>query len=823
MRPGRERLALHLAILLLSAVGIAYEIALMRVLSVAQWHHFAYMIISIAMLGFAASGTAVALLRDRLEGKERQLLAAGALLLTASLVACYALSQRVPFETFRLATEPAQLRYLLALYLILAVPFFLVSWCIMLGFLLEPRRIGRIYFLNMLGSGLGAAGIVALLFRVDPADVPYVLTLPAALAFVLAALGQPRLWLAGLALPAGLLLLTGRQPVRLSEYKGLSYALQLPDARVVAVETSPLAVVTAVASSAIRETPGQLSGYPMRELGALPEQVGLYFDGGAVSVVSRFDGSLEPFAFLDFVTGALPYRLVERPKVAVVGAGGGIEVLSALRHGAEHVTAIEVDPSVFHLMRTELREFSGGLYERGDVTPVHAEGRRFLEAQEDGAFDLIQVALLDSFNASAAGVHALSESYLYTTEALQLYLRKLSPAGVLSITRWLKTPPRDAIKLFATMVEAAERSGIDDPGRHLAFIRSWNTATLILSRSPLTDSQLAAVRSFGEERGFDVSYLPGIGPEEVNRFTVLEQPLYYEAAQRLLSKERFDLFGEYAFNVRPATDDRPYFSRFFLWRSLPRFIAASRGGWFNFVEWGYVALVATITQAALAGLFIVLLPLLIFSRGEHGTQRGGVMLYFAALGFAYMFLEIAFIQRFMLFLAYPVYAVSVVLTAFLVFSGVGSYVADRRLRAAQSAGARRLVRGAVLLIAALGVLYILLLPPAFRAAADWSDAARVASSLLLLAPLAFLMGIPFPVGLQLTSNARPSLVPWAWGLNGAASVLGATLATLTAIHIGFRAVVLFALGFYAMAALALARLTPATTSARERADGVYAP
>ncbi len=685
--------------------------------------------------------------------------------------------------------------------------------------------------------------MVALLFRVDPADVPYVLTLPAALAFVLAALGRPRLWLAGLALPVGVLLLTGRQPVRLSEYKGLSYALRLPGARVVAGERSPLAVVTAVASSAIRETPGQLSGYPMRELGALPEQVGLYFDGGAVSVVSRFDGSLERFAFLDFVTGALPYRLVERPKVAVVGAGGGIEVLSALRHGAEHVTAIEVDPSVFHLMRTELREFSGALYERGDVTPVHAEGRRFLEAQEDGAFDLIQVALLDSFNASAAGVHALSESYLYTTEALELYLRKLSPAGVLSITRWLKTPPRDAIKLFATMVEAAERSGIDEPGRHLAFIRSWNTATLILSRSPLTDGQLAAVRSFGEERGFDVSYLPGIGPEEANRFIVLEQPLYYETAQRLLSKERSDLFGEYAFNVRPATDDRPYFSHFFRWRSLPRFIAASRGGWFNFVEWGYVALVATITQAALAGLFIVLLPLLIFSRGEQGAERGGVMLYFAALGFAYMFLEIAFIQRFMLFLAYPVYAVSVVLTAFLVFSGVGSYVADRRLgagvsgpasqasgrglpaskSAAQSAGARRLVRGAVLLIAALGVLYILLLPPAFRAAAGWPDAARVASSLLLLAPLAFLMGIPFPVGLQLTSNARPSLVPWAWGLNGAASVLGATLATLTAIHVGFRAVVFFALGFYATAALALVRLAPATTSAGERTNVGYAP
>lgn len=803
MRPAAAH-RLHAAILLIGALGISYEIALMRVLSIAQWHHFAYMVISVAMLGFAASGTAIALLRNRIAGMERRLLAAGALALSVSLTTCFALSQRLPFETFRLTSEPAQLRYLFILYLILAVPFFLVSWCIALGFLIEPRRVGRLYFFNMLGSGLGAAAVVGLLFWIRPAAVPLVLTAPAAVAFSLVAIGLGRPWQLGLLLPAALLLAAGRPQIRLSEYKGLAYALQLPDARVVARSQSPLSELTAVASSAIRETPGQLSGYPMHELGELPEQVGLYFDGGSVSAVSRFEGSLEPFAFLDYVTGALPYHLTEGPEVVVVGAGGGIEVLSALYHGARHVTAVEVDPGVPSLMRGELRRHSGGLYDRGDVTLVLAEGRGYLEGRADGSFDLIQFALLDSFSAASAGVHALAESYLYTTEAIQLYFRKLSPRGVLSITRWLKTPPRDAVKLFATMVEAAEREGITEPGLHLAFVRSWNTGTIVLSRAPLTGGQLRAVREFAAARGLDVSYLPGIGRTDVNRFTVLDQPVYYEAATALLSDRREIFYRDYAFHVRPASDDRPHFFRFFRWRSVGRFIEGTRHGWFSFVEWGYVALVATVVQAAAAGLLLVLLPLLLFARSA-GAGRGAAAVYFAALGFAYMFLEIAYIQRFMLFLAYPVYAVAVVLTAFLLFSGLGAYAADRRLAAAGSEGDEplRLVRLAVPLIAAIGLAYLLVIPAVFQAAASWPDPGRVAISLLLLSPLAFLMGIPFPAGLQLVSDRRARLVPWAWGLNGAASVLGAALATLLAVHLGFRAVVLLAFGCYAAAAVAV--------------------
>lgn len=802
-----ELFRLHVPILLIGAVGIAFEIALMRVFSIAQWHHFAYMIISVAMLGFAVSGTAIALLRHRLEGRERGALAAASLALSVSLLACYATSQRVPFDTFRLMAEPRQIRHLATLYLVLAVPFFLVSWCITLGLLVDRERVGRVYAFNMAGSGLGAIAVVGLLFLAPPSNLPWLLTIPAAAAYGLIASGLPRRWMLGLGLPLALLLLID-QPVRLSEYKGLSHALRLPDAEIIAETQSPISLLTAVSSPAIRETPGQLSGYPMGELGELPRQIALYFDGGSASVVSRFDGSLEAFAFLDYVTGALPYRLVDRPRVLVVGSGGGIEVLSALQHGALEVTALEVDPGVPRMLGAELRDFSGRLYERDDVRLVLSEGRGYLGRRSEADIDLIQVALLDSFNAASAGVHALAESYLYTVEAIGLYLSRLTPEGVLSITRWLKTPPRDAIKLFATMVEAAERFGIAEPARHLAVVRSWNTATLVLSRSPLSDEQVQAIRTFAGERGLDVSYLPGIEPGETNRFTVLEEEIYHEAALAVLSDGRERFYDDYAFHVRPATDDRPYFFRFFRWRSVPLFLEAARGGWFNFVEWGYVALLATVVQAAAIGLVLVILPLALFARGIGRRARFDVALYFGALGFAFMFLEIAFIQRLMLFLAYPVYAVAVVLASFLIFAGLGSYTADRRMAGKASDGAAwiKLVRVAAVAIASVGLAYLFVLPAAFRLGAGWPDVGKILFSVALLAPLCFFMGIPFPAGLQLLADRRARLVPWAWGLNGAASVLGATLATLVAVHFGFRAVVLAAFGLYGTAALSVRRI-----------------
>lgn len=841
------------AVFLLSAAGLGYEVALTRILSIAEWHNFAYMIISVALLGFAASGTAIALLGDRLRAREPALFRGGALLLVVALPGSHALAQAIPFETFELLVRPVQFAWLLLLYGVLAVPFFIISWCIVLAFLLERHRVGRVYFANLLGSGLGAAGVIGLLFVAPPARLPLLLTLPVIAAYLLALRGtgargpaMPRpsaaRWLGAGVVAVLLTAWIGAPDIRISPYKGLSYAMDLPDARVLATTESPLSVLTAVSSALIRETPGQISGYPMAELGELPEQVGLYFDADAVSPVHRFDGSLEPFAFLDYVTPALPYQVLDGPETLVVGAGGGTEVLNALYHGASHVTAVEVDSKVFPLIEGPLGEFSGGLYARPDVTPVVAEARRWLEAHPDERFDLIQISLLDSFTAAAAGVRALSESYLYTLEAVELYAARLSPGGVLAITRWLRTPPRDAIKMFATLVEAAERAGIREPARHLAFVRSWNTATMLLSRSPLSGEQVEAIRSWAGGRGFDLSWLPGLEESEVNRFTLLDEPVYWEAARRVLAgdqvRERF--YDLYAFHVRPATDDRPYFFRFFRWASLPRLTDALGGRWTSVVEWGYLVLMATALQAIAAALLLVLAPLFAVSRwtrrrrgtGEPGPdggagspRTGNIALYFGALGLAYLFLEIAFIQKLMLFLSHPVYAIAVVLLAFLVFSGFGSAFADKRMgrvrdgtlgEGASGAVTRpgSLVGLAVVLIAALVGLYLIVLPPLFSAWSGWAGPARVAVSLALLAPIAFLMGIPFPTGLQIVASQRRPLVPWAWAVNGAASVVAPPLATLSAVHWGFTTVVGLAVAFYAAAYAVMTRGLGVSPTAR---------
>lgn len=803
VRPAR----LYAAILLISASGIAYQVVLMRIFSITQWHHFAYMIISIAMLGFGASGAALSLARTRIQGHEAAALRAALLAACAAMALCHAAAQRVPFETFQLVSQPDQLTHLLTLYLVLAIPFFLIACCITLGFFLAPESIGRLYFFNMFGSGLGALLVVGLLYRFPPAQLPYMLAGLAGLAYAIAAWeGRPatRLLRAGLlALVLVIVFLPGTAPLRISEYKGLSYTLQFPDAEIVAKRYSPLAQTTAVSSKMIRETPGQISNYPMSDLGALPEQIGIYFDAGAVSAVHRFDGDLAPFAFLDYVTSALPYRLLDQPSVAVLGAGGGTDVLMALHNGARHVTAVEVDSRVVELMNGPLAEFSGELYRRPEVRHVVAEGRGFLQSNP-GRYDLIVAPLFGSFSAAAAGVLALNESYLYTVEALALFLDRLNPGGMLALNCWLKTPPRDAIKLFATAAEALERTGAADPAAHLVLMRSWNNATILVARDPIGPEQRDAIRRFSDERFLDLSYYPGIEADRLNRFTLLEEELYHEAAQAILSPAREAFYRDYLFDVRPATDDRPYFFRFLKWSSLPRLYQELGVEWAPFVEWGYVVLIATLVQGGLAGAVLILLPLaLLARRPEVRGAKAWTLLYFCCLGAAFMFIEIGFMQIFMRFLAYPIYAVTVVLAAFLVFSGFGSLAAGRL----SAHPPQRVAAAAVAGIALASAAYLIFLPAVFAAGAGWSDPLKIAVSILLLAPLAFFMGMPFPTAMQLLSSRAPALLPWAWGVNGCASVIGATGATFTAIHLGFKLLLAIAVGVYIVSVLALIRLS----------------
>jgi len=324
------------------------------------------------------------------------------------------------------------------------------------------------------------------------------------------------------------------------------------------------------------------------------------------------------------------------------------------------------------------------------------------------------VPLLDSFSAASAGLYALSESYVYTVEALQDYLQHLQPGGMLAITRWITLPPRDALKLFAAATVALQRSGVGDPGSQLALVRSWKTSTLLVKNGTFGVDDIAAINAFCKARSFDVAFYPGMRTEEANRYNVVEPPDLYDGATALLGPEREAFLRNYKFNVAPATDDKPHFFHFFKWRSLPEVLSLKEQGGLPLLEWGYPVLAATLVQAVIASVVLIALPLALVGRRKPtgaapAASRGRVLAYFLAIGFGFMFIEIAFIQKFVLFLSHPLYAVAVVLFAFLLFAGIGSRY-SQRLRNRTASKPRRVIVFVALAMAGCAVLCLWLLP-----------------------------------------------------------------------------------------------------------------
>ncbi len=799
-----------IAIALISAAALAYEILLMRLFSIILWHHFAYMIISLALLGYGASGAVLTLAQHAVCQRFAPLFSAAAAAFGVSAIACFVLAQRVPFNPLEILWDPRQLAYLLAVYLLLVLPFLCAGACVCMALSCFRGRLSRIYSFDILGAGAGSLGVVGLLFVLSPADA---LKLIGALGWVAAAVawlecGGPSRWpAAALMALAGLPLLLPQAWVEpaMSPYKELSQTLRIPEARVVEQRSSPLGLVSVVESPRIplRHAPG----LSLNATAEPPPQLGVFTDGEGLSALTRFDGRRDSLVHLDQISSALPYHLLRHPRVLVLGAGAGADVLQAHYHGARQIDAVELNPQVVDLVRHQFADYAGGIY--SGIARVHvAEARGFVAASKE-RYDLIQVALLDSFSASSAGLYALSENYLYTVEALQDDLRHLQPGGLLAITRWVTLPPRDALKLFAAAVVALERFRVADPGSRLALVRSWKTSTLLVKNGAFDGDDIAAIKAFCAARSFDVAFYPGMRPEEANRYNVVEPPDLFDGAAALLGPGREEFLQSYKFHISPATDDKPHFFHFFKWRSLPELLSLKGRGGLPLLEWGYPVLVVTLVQAALASLLLIGLPMAwvtwVGARQNKvmplAASRGRVLVYFLAIGFGFMFIEIAFIQKFVLFLSHPLYAVAVVLFAFLLFAGIGSRV-SKRLQDGTGPELRHPLAAVALAICLSAALCLGLLPWLFQHSMGLPDAARILISAALIAPLAFFMGMPFPLGLARVEATDARLIPWAWGINGCASVTGAVLATLLAIHVGFTAVVVAALVLYGVAAAA---------------------
>jgi predicted membrane-bound spermidine synthase len=790
MRPPADRQ--HLAVGLLSVAAVALQLALMRLLAITQWHHFAYMVISVSLLGFGAAGTLLTIRRDRFLARQEQLLP---LLMLGSAAATALLpwlgrAAFARFDTYLLFTDPGQAGRLLLGSLACALPFFLAALAIGLIFAAGIERIATLYFANLFGSGVGGGIGLLLPALLPPAQLPAATALFALAAGLLLWPQRGRPAAAAVALlavaAAGLGLLVAPAPL-LSQYKDLERTLALPEARIVAERRGPYGLVQAVASPALRWGPG----LSLTFAGEVPVRAALFVDGnGFGPVLSGPPG--EAGRLLDQTAAALPYALREPKTVLVLGAGTGAEVAQALAHGVRRVTAVEPHRAVLELLEEAFPESAGALLRRPAVSVIPLEPRTQLAA-DPGRYDLIVIPTLGAFGGSA-GLFALQEQQLLTVEGFAEAIRHLAPDGLFCVSAWLDYPPRAPLRLAATLAEALTRDGIADPAAHLAAVRSWGTITFCASRSPLTGAEVEAVRAFAERLQFDPALLPGLLPEERQRFHLLEDPQLLDDLVLILSNQRETLYRSYDFRLRPASDNRPFFSQFLRWRSLPHLSRLFGERSVPFLEMGYLIAVVTFAELTVAAVVLILLPLRRLGRTER--NRRAVLLYFSGLGVGYMLVELVLIHRFVLYLGPPVLAAAVVIAALLVFSGVGSYLSGR-LEPTPATPRRAAATVAVLLL-----FTALLLPPLLEQTIGWPLPAKLLVTLVALAPASVAMGFPFPLGLRLLGRLSEAQVPWAWGINGCLSVVSASLATILAVEAGFTFVQGLAAAIYAAAALA---------------------
>ncbi len=791
-----------LAIGLVSAAALAYEVLLVKLFSIIQWHQFASMIISVALLGYGAAGSFLSLFAARLETRFGTAFTVLAALFGISTIPCFLAAQALRFNPLEALWDPGQAFRLGGIYVLLCLPFAFAAGSIGLALGQYRARLHHIYAADLGGASSGAMGVMGLLYLVFPGTALQGVAVLGLLGALVSYGGRRTSWgpaVLSLAI-AGLLVLPERwvRPEPLP-YKGLSQILQVLGTRVIAERSSPLGLLTVVESPKVplRHAPGLSLNAPTEP----PEQLALFQDADGMSAITRFRGDAAELAYLDYLPSALPYHLLDRPTVLVLGAGAGTGILQAIYHRARKIDAVELNPQIVALVREDLRGYTGGILDRPEVRMHMADARSFVAAGGE-RFDLIDLSFLDGGGA-VAGLQASNATYVYTVEALRTYLRRLTPGGILAITRAVTLPPRDGLKLFGMAVSALQAEE-EAATRRLAWIRGFKTYTLLIRNGLFDTGDRSRMRDFCRSRSFDIAFLEDATAAESDRYNRLGQPDFFAGAKALLGPEREDFVRRYKFDISPATDDRPYFFQFFRWPLLREALAMRGAGGVSLLELGYPVILATLCQAVVLSAAFILAPLAV--RRWRGLAAGTglplpVVVVFGAIGLGFMFIEIAFIQKLGLYLGHPLLAVALALSGFLVFAGLGSATVPRAGHSTALAMAWPIAG-----IVVLGSLYLMGLPVVFGWVSGHEWAPKAALALLLIAPLGYCMGRPFPTALALIGYRAPALIPWAYGINACASVIGAVLAMLIAMHLGISALLALALGCYLVALMTYAAM-----------------
>jgi hypothetical protein len=730
------------------------ELALTRVFSVVYFYHFAFLAISIALFGLGTGGVfsyVVARWRGGLYTK------LGLISVVNSVAVVICLIYVLPKSGQMFALE------LFVAYFVAAVPFVLSGSVLSLVIKHNIDRVNRAYFFDLGGAALGCAVLVPLLNWLGGSNTILVaavlLAVSGAIWFHIAQWPKGRV----AAVVAGLLL------VGLITYNSKHSVIDVKFAKGQELKNEEFVQWNSFSRIALKPEPGSA------------DMKSIVIDADAATGIARFNFdalSERERDDLAYHGPGFPYLLRPAAKTLVIGPGGGWDVARALASGSKDITGVEINPIIATvIMRKRYTDNSNRLYFRPEVHIVVEDGRSFVRRAQD-RYRVIQATLVDTWASTAAGAFALSENNLYTTNAFVDYLRHLTDDGVLAFTRWGFIPPRESLRVVALARAALPEVGQQDASRNIAVVREdvrqidrWGAQdTILVSRHPFSPSDISRIVDAARKAALEVVYVPG---------TQTESPF----RTLLLAQEPNNFFNSYAFDVRPVSDDRPFFFYTVQPRDLWSFALHAPRATADFkINSAVPVLFGLIVVSIIATLTIMILPPLVLRDNlpPISTNLRG-LLFFLSIGAGYILIQVALIQKFVLFLGHPTYALTVIIFSMLLFSGFGSYFSKRAL----GVNAARL-QSVLVYIAAAIVLLSFVITTITEGGVALQFWLKVFRSIVLIGPVAFLMGMPFPTGLALLEETAPSSVQWAWAINAAASVLGSAVAMLLAIYMGLQ-------------------------------------
>lgn len=790
-----------------SAAVLGFEIVLMRLLLVASWHHFAFLVISIALLGFGASGTALTLARPVVMRHGRGVLFALSLAMAVSMPICAGAAQHIPIEArFVPALLWQQIGWWALYWSVLTVPFLLGAAAIGAALMLAEQRIPLVYGGNLMGSAAGAILAPPAMMFVPPQWLPACMAAPVFVGAINLAwrfgYGGRIAWLLCMAVIAAYVYVD-RPVIRIDPYKYGAYVQRLVDqdaARRVARSGGPRGVIEAYESDVLHDLPFLSTGK------APPPLTAITIDGHWAGSVLRV-GTADEAAVAERTLMSFPYELApEHPRVALLGEIGGTNVWLARRRDAAAIDVVQPYAGVRRLLLGPLADSGGAVIARPSANAILSEPRHYVEHTIE-RYDLIQFAGLESSAAGSGGVGGLGQDFIITVEGIEASLARLAEGGMLFVCRGIQTPPRDNIRLLATFVEALRRLDIATPERHIIIVRDYLAVCTVVKRSPFTAVEIEHVREVCRKRQLTPVWFEGIEVGELNQPDSLPAPpdgegdWYYYAARQLFSPEAERFIEEWAFDIRPATDDRPFFHDFCKVGSIGALREAFGDLWLTRAEIAFLFVIVAMMLIVVIGAALTVVPLLLLRAARRSRGRSATVVYFTAIGLGYLLLEMTFLSRLTLWIGDPVVTAAVTIAGFLVLSGLGSLTAQRAHR-----GGGRVLAPIIVILIVLGVLEVLALPQAVGLVGPLPEWGRCIAALVAVAPLGYLMGFPMPMALARVNRAAPALVPWAWGVNGFASVLAAPLAMAIGMTWGFSFAAFIAVVLYALAGLTFAHL-----------------